>query len=60
MSEILFTIVDGRYRDEFILTLIAIASISLVKVLWDLHFLLVHHRVFKETKMLLYEYEPDE
>ena len=33
---------------------------SFVKVIWDLHFLLVHHRVFKQAMAFLAEHELDD
>ena len=52
LVDFLFVFFIGRdFKGKFPLVMLALICLSSGKVIWELHFLIVHARVFKNTKV---------
>ena len=60
MADVIMTVVSGDPNEwPFIEVLIDVIVISLCRIIWDIHFILVHRRVFRETIRLHHSHELD-
>ena len=55
-----YTVFNDVNWQSFELVLIDMVMISMWRIVWDLHFILVHRRVFSLTIMILYNYDEDQ